>query len=162
MHSRLRPSKHNVSQIKFLTMEKKDEKAKTVAMPKMAEQKTETATQKADEPKRTEKAPSIAEILEAQLKAIQHKKKLADNREIFLIKKRNLQNYTKLLQQQAIENVFASDEFSLNFSSRENYRDKTDFSISNPEMLLKFLVFLDGEIDDAVAKIEKELLQDIA
>lgn len=141
-------------------MEKKDEKAKTVAMPKTAEPRT--ASPKADESKTTEKAKSITEILETQLKAIQHKKKLADNREIFLIKKRNLQSYTKLLKQQAIENVFVSDEFSLNFSSRENYRDKTDFSISNPEMLLKFLVFLDAEIDIAVQKIEMELLQDIA
>ncbi len=156
----MRPSKHNVSQFKFLKMEKKDEKAKTVAMPKTAEPRT--ASPKADESKTTEKAKSITEILETQLKAIQHKKKLADNREIFLIKKRNLQSYTKLLKQQAIENVFASDEFSLNFSSRENYRDKTDFSISNPEMLLKFLVFLDAEIDIAVQKIEMELLQDIA
>lgn len=129
---------------------------------KTEEPKTETATPKADEPKRTEKTQSISEILEAQLKAIQHKKQLADNRDIFLIKKRNLSEYMKTLKQQAIDNVFKSDEFSLNFTARENYSSKTEFSISNPEMLLKFLVFLSVEIDGAVDKIEKELLQDIA
>lgn len=143
-------------------METKSEKAKTVAMPKTAEPKKETATPKAEEPKRAEKALSLSEILEAQLKEIQRKKQLADNRDVFLTKKRNLSEYMKTLKQQAIENTFKSDEFSLNFTARENYSNKTEFSISNPEMLLKFLVFLDAEISNAVDRIEKELLQDIA
>ncbi len=136
-------------------MEKKNEKAQIVDLPTTKETTKQENT-------KAEKPQSIAEILESQLKAIQHKKRLADNRDIFIIKRKNLAEYKKILKQQAIDNVFASDGFSLNFTNRENYSSKTEFSISNPEMLLKFLVFLEDEMTKAIERIEKELLQDIA
>ena len=151
----MRPSKNNVSQFKFLKMEKKDEKAKTVAMPK-------TATPKADEPKRAEKAQSIKEILEAQLRDITRKKQLADHREVFVMKRNELKDLLKQLKQQTASGTFESEDFRLTFTTKSNYRDTESFRISNPEMLTKFVVFLEDEIGKAIERIEKELLQDIA
>jgi len=56
----------------------KKEVAKVVTMPKKAEQN------------KTEKAFNLAEALEKQLKEIQRKKKLADNRVFFLSKRTEL------------------------------------------------------------------------
>jgi hypothetical protein len=129
---------------------KKNEKAKTVAV------------SKTEESKRNGKTQSITEILEIQLKEIQRKKRLADNRDVFISKSKSLEEYQKLLQQLAIDNIFETEDFSLSFTVKGDYRHSGNFSISNPEMLLKFTVFLSDEINKAVDKIEKELLQDIA
>lgn len=120
------------------------------------------AVAKNDEPKKNGKIQSITEMLEIQLKEIQRKKQLADNRDVFITKRKNLEDYQKLLQQLAIENVFETEDFSLSFTVKGDYRHSGNFSISNPEMLLKFIVFLSDEINKAVQKIENELLQDIA
>lgn len=129
---------------------KKNEKAITVAVAKK------------EEPKRNGKTQSITEILEIQLKEIQRKKRLADNRDVFISKNKSLEEYQKLIQEMAIDDVFQTEDFSLSFYAKNDHRHNASFSISNPEMLLKFVVFLRVEIEKAVEKIENELLQDIA
>lgn len=129
---------------------KKNEKAKTVAV------------SKTEESKRNGKTQSITEILEIQLKEIQRKKRLADNRDVFISKSKSLEEYQKQLQQLAIDSLFETEDFKLNFTVKDDYRNSSNFSITNPEMLLKFVVFLSDEIKKAIEKIEKELLQDIA
>ena len=116
---------------------------------------------KSDKPQTAKKEKTISEILDEQLKVIKHKKKLADNRDVFIEKKSKLLSYQKTLEQQALNGQFVSDEFNLQFTTRENYSNKVEFNISNPEMILKFLVFLDTEIEKAISNIEKELLQNI-
>ncbi|ULB35938.1 hypothetical protein [Proteiniphilum propionicum] len=128
---------------------KKNEKAKTIAV-------------KVEEPKRIGKTQSITEILELQLKEIKRKKRLADNRDVFISKSKSLEEYQKQLQQLAIDSLFETEDFKLNFTVKDDYRNSSNFSITNPEMLLKFVVFLSDEIKKAIEKIEKELLQDIA
>ena len=128
---------------------KKNEKAKTIAV-------------KVEEPKRIGKTQSITEILELQLKEIKRKKRLADNRDVFISKSKSLEEYQKQLQQLAIDSLFETEDFKLNFTVKDDYRNSSNFSITNPEMLLKFFVFLSDEIKKAIEKIEKELLQDIA
>ncbi len=65
---------------------KKNEKAKTVAV------------SKTEESKRNGKTQSITEILEIQLKEIQRKKRLADNRDVFISKSKSIKNYCNNLQ----------------------------------------------------------------
>lgn len=129
----------------------KKEVAKVVTMPKKAEQN------------KTEKAFNLAEALEKQLKEIQRKKKLADNRVFFLSKRTELENCVEVLNEEIAQGNFTTDRFVLKFGKRSSYRDEEQiFTISNHEVLMKFIISLQGEIDKAVEKIEKDLLQDLA
>lgn len=119
-------------------------------------------TAKAEEPNRAEKAQSIKEILEIQLKEITRKKQLADHREVFVSKRNELKELLKQLMQQTASGTFESEDFRLTFTTKSNYRDTESFRISNPEMLTKFVVFLEDEIGKAIEKIEKELLSEVA
>ena len=158
----MRKKFHNLN---FLEMEKKDEKkvATVATTPKTAELKNASAElKKAEEPKRAEKAQTIKEILEAQLREITRKKQLADHREVFVLKRNELKDLLKQLKQQTASGTFESEDFRLTFTTKSNYRDTESFRISNPEMLTKFVVFLEDEIGRAIERIEKELLQDVA
>lgn len=129
----------------------KKEVAKVVTMPKKAEQN------------KTEKAFNLAEELEKQLKEIQRKKKLADNRVFFLSKRTELENCVEVLNEEIAQGNFTTDRFVLKFGKRSSYRDEEQiFTISNHDVLMKFIISLQGEIDKAVEKIEKDLLQDLA
>ena len=129
----------------------KKEVAKVVTMPKKAEQN------------KTEKAFNLAEALEKQLKEIQRKKKLADNRVFFLSKRTELENCVEVLNEEIAQGNFSTDRFVLKFGKRSSYRDEEQiFTISNHDVLMKFIISLQGEIDKAVEKIEKDLLQDLA
>lgn len=129
----------------------KKEVAKIVTMPKEAEKKP------------TEKALNLAEMLEKQLKEIQRKKKLADNRVFFLTKRTELENCIEILNEEITQGNFSTDRFVLKFGKRSSYRDEEQiFTISNPDVLMKFIISLQGEIDKSVEKIEKDLLQDLA
>ena len=122
-----------------------------MTMPKKAEQN------------KTEKAFNLAEALEKQLKEIQRKKKLADNRVFFLSKRTELENCVEVLNEEIAQGNFTTDRFVLKFGKRSSYRDEEQiFTISNHDVLMKFIISLQGEIDKAVEKIEKDLLQDLA
>lgn len=128
----------------------KKEVAKVVTMPKAAE------------PTKKEKALTMAEVLETQLKEIQRKKKLADNRVFFLSKKTELENCAEALNEEIAQGNFSTDRLVLKFGKRSSYReDEQIFTISNSDVLMKFIISLQNEIDQAVEKIEKNLLQDI-
>lgn len=133
----------------------KKEVAKVATMPKKAEPKTESA--------QTANAQSITEILEAQLKEIQRKKKLADNRVFFIEKKKELKDCVTALNDEIASGSFSTDRFVLKFGRRNSYRDDEQiFTISNTDVLIKFILSLQEEIDTAVSKIEKELLANLA
>ncbi len=146
-------------------MEKKISKTATVDSKESTPNATNGAVKTVEAkktPTRAEKAQSIKEILEDQLRDITRKKQLADHREVFVAKRNELKDLKKQLQQQAIEGTFESDDFKLTFTTKSNYRDSDSFRISNPEMLTKFVVFLEDEIGKAIEKIEDELLHDVA
>lgn len=132
----------------------KKEVAKVVTLPKTAEPKTETA--------KTAQAKNITEILENQLKEIQRKKKLADNRLFFMGKQNELKECVSALNDEIASGSFSTDKFVLKFGRRNSYRDEEQiFTIANTDVLIKFILSLQTEIDTAILKIENELLKDI-
>ena len=131
----------------------KKEVAKVVTLPKTAEPK---------ESANTSKAQDITKILENQLKEIQRKKKLADNRLFFMGKQNELKECVSALNDEIASGSFSTDKFVLKFGRRNSYRDEEQiFTISNTDVLIKFILSLQTEIDTAILKIENELLKDI-
>lgn len=109
-----------------------------------------------------EQIQTIEELLTAQLAEIQRKKKLADNRSIFLKKRNQLTECMAILNEKLSSNILTTEDFVLRFSERRNYRDEDAiFTISNVDILIKFIIYLQSEISISVDKIEKELLADI-
>jgi len=123
-------------------------------------EKTVTATPKAEE-KRAEQALPLSQLLEKQLTEIKRKKKLADRRDIFLRKSEELQECLSLLKQEQADGNFTTDNFSLTFAKKADYRNEEAFKISNPSLLTKFLEVLQSEISKAINSIESELLKDL-
>lgn len=141
----------------------KNENVLIVKPTNVDETKKVTAKATQAEEKRAEKTQSLTEILEAQLKEIQRKKKLADNRGVFIGKLRELDECEKLLSEELAEGKFSSDSYVLRFGKRNSYRDEENvFSINNSDLLLKFLANLKAEISVSIDRIEKELLKDLA
>lgn len=123
-------------------------------------EKTVTATPMAEE-KREEQALPLSQLLEKQLTEIKRKKKLADRRDIFLRKSEELQECLSLLKQEQADGNFTTDNFSLAFAKKADYRNEEAFKISNPSLLTKFLEVLQSEISKAIKSIESELLKDL-
>lgn len=103
---------------------------------------------------------SISEQLESELKEINRKKKLVDNRNFFIVKKEELKTCVEELKGEVEGNQFNTTSFSLKLSRSDRYRDdKNAFSISNVDILLKFTNMLMSEINSSIKKIEGELLK---
>lgn len=103
---------------------------------------------------------SISEQLESELKEINRKKKLVDNRNFFIVKKEELKTCVEELKGEVEGNQFNTASFSLKLSRSDRYRDdKNAFSISNVDILLKFTNMLMSEINSSIKKIEGELLK---
>lgn len=105
------------------------------------------------------KADELTAKLEAQLQEITHKKQLADNRQVFLTKRTNLEEYKNLIQEEINSGNFESSNFKMGFSSSSSYREDNKFSISNTDLILFFLNGLLVKIDEEVIKIELELIK---
>lgn len=126
------------------------------------ESKQKTAETTNAEEKRAEKTQSLTEILEVQLKEIQRRKKLADNRSIFLGKLHELEESERLLNDEVAEGKFTSDSYVLRFGKRNAYREEENtFSINNSDLLLKFLANLKSEIKISIDRIENDLLHGV-
>lgn len=103
---------------------------------------------------------SLSEQLENQLKEIKRKKTLVDNRDFFILKKEELETCVNDLTTEVKENKFNTERFTLKFARANGYRDeKSTFSISNVDILLKFVTMLMAEIETSINSIEKELLK---
>lgn len=131
-----------------------------VAPSKTSEKNATTEPPKVEE-KRAEQTMSLSQLLEKQLSDIKRKKKLADRRDIFLKKSEELEECLSLLNQEQADGNFTTDNFSLIFAKKTNYRDEDAFKISNPALMAKFLVVLQSEITQAIKSIESELLEDM-
>ncbi len=131
-----------------------------VAPSKTSEKNVTTEPPKVEE-KRAEQTMSLSQLLEKQLSDIKRKKKLADRRDIFLKKSEELEECLSLLNQEQADGNFTTDNFSLIFAKKTNYRDEDAFKISNPALMAKFLVVLQFEITQAINSIESELLKDM-
>lgn len=126
----------------------KKEVAKVATVPKMEE-------------KRAEKAVSITELLEKQLSEIKRKKQLADRRAVFLAKDKELTECLTLLDDEQKAGNFTTDNYTLMFAKKSDYRNEEAFKISNPFLMIKFLNVLQLEMKQAVTAIEAELLTDL-
>lgn len=103
---------------------------------------------------------SLSEQLETQLKEINRKKKLVDNRNFFILKKEELQTCVNDLITEDKDNKFNTERFTLKLARANSYREeKSTFSISNVDVLLKFVNMLMAEIDTSINAIESELLK---
>jgi len=105
-------------------------------------------------------ADIILQKLEAQLEEITHKKRLADNRTVFLTKKNSLQEYKKQMEDEKLAGNFEQTKCKISFASGSGYnsRDDEKFTISNTELILFFVDGLTLKIDEVVQKIEAELI----
>jgi hypothetical protein len=106
-----------------------------------------------------DKADELTAKLEAQLQEITHKKQLADNRQVFLLKRNNLQEYKKSIQEELQSGNFESAKFKLSISSSNTYRDDEKLTISNTDLILFFIDGLLQKIDEEVIKLELELIK---
>lgn len=103
---------------------------------------------------------SLSEQLENQLKEINRKKTLVDNRDFFILKKEELETCVNDLTAEVKENKFNTERFTLKLARANSYRDeKSTFSISNVDILLKFVNMLMAEIETSINSIEEELLK---
>ncbi len=103
---------------------------------------------------------SLSEQLENQLKEINRKKTLVDNRDFFILKKEELETCVNDLTTEVKDNKFNTERFTLKLARANSYRDeKSTFSISNVDVLLKFVTMLMAEIETSINSIEEELLK---
>lgn len=103
---------------------------------------------------------SLSEQLENQLKEINRKKALVDNRDFFILKKDELETCVNDLTTEVKDNKFNTERFTLKLARANSYRDeKSTFSISNVDILLKFVTMLMAEIETSINSIEEELLK---
>lgn len=103
---------------------------------------------------------SLSEQLENQLKEINRKKTLVDNRDFFILKKEELETCVNDLTTEVKDNKFNTERFTLKLARANSYRDeKSTFSISNVDILLKFVTMLMAEIETSINSIEEELLK---
>lgn len=104
-------------------------------------------------------ADELTARLEAQLQEITHKKRLADNRAVFIEKKNSLQEFKKLIDSEINSGNFETSKFKLTFSSSQgSYRDEEKFTISNSELILFFIGALTLQIEGKVKSIEADLI----
>lgn len=102
-------------------------------------------------------ADELTAKLEAQLQEITHKKQLADNRSVFLLKKTSLEEFKKQIETEINSGNFEATKFKMSFNSG-SYRDDEKFTISNTDLIHFFLCGLIVKIDEEVSKIETELI----
>ena len=97
--------------------------------------------------------------LEEQLNKIAHKNEIANNREVFLEKKKALLNTERHLKK---EDTFEARDIKISFTypSQNSRYEGESFSISNRSLILKFIGHLIFEIDTKVKEIENELIND--
>lgn len=104
-------------------------------------------------------ADELTARLEAQLQEITHKKRLADNRAVFIDKRNSLQEFKKVIESDVNSGNFETSKFKLTFSSSQgNYREEEKFTISNAELISFFIDALTLQIDSKVKSIESDLI----
>jgi hypothetical protein len=122
-----------------------------------------------DVAKSTEATKSVPEIkesieelkakLEEQLKTIERKNELAGRREKFLSTKKELRRINIYMKRDL---TFESKNIKIVFKAptneNSNYSDEV-FSISNNDIIRKFIEILSFEIDSKVKEIETELIK---
>lgn len=107
--------------------------------------------------------PSVKELkkmLDAQLVEISKKKKLADNRALFLNKLEHLNELKTSLSEDKKEGNFEQSKCKINFvvSGSNGYRDEEKLNISNTDLVIFFVDELSKKIEEVIARIETELV----
>ncbi len=117
-----------------------------------------TAKQEATAPKVEEVKKQIEEMqkeLDKCLKELEHKKLLAAHRDIFLKAKDDIKNVSEAMK---MDNTFETTNCILKLFNSP-YNNSPILTISNREILIDLLDFIDKKIDSKVEKIELELIQ---
>lgn len=101
----------------------------------------------------------LVEKLNTQLELITHKKKLSDNRTVFLARLANLEEFKKIMVEERNKGAFEQTRCRITFTSQQtSYRDEEKIGISNPDLILYFIDQLVVKINEFVSKIEAELI----
>ena len=119
---------------------------------------TATAKQETTAPKVEEVKKQIEEMqkeLDKCLKELEHKKLLAAHRDIFLKAKDDIEKVSEAMQ---MENTFETTDCILKLFNSP-YSNSTILTISNREILIDVLDFIEKKIDAKVEKIELELIK---
>ncbi len=122
--------------------------------------KSQTTSQN-EKVEKAKELPSIEELkkmLSEQLSNISKKKKLADNREIFLKKRESLKETQTMLWENKKAGNFEQKSCRISFQVEADYRKEEMFGISNVDLLIFFVESLLTKIDEKIAQIELELI----
>lgn len=114
------------------------------------------------EPKTTElkKVQSIEENLIKQIEKLQNLNKLVKNRSVFQTKKDQLVLALAELEKDILSDNFETDKHSFSISVKENYRDNSVITISNPVIIKEVIDFVIKKIDSKVDEIEQTLINE--
>jgi len=114
-------------------------------------------TEKAEQAE-SKQVGNISEILQQQIEEITRKKRLADNRKIFLNKRTSLQEYKAQIQEEKQSGSFDSTKLKISLSGVSSYREEDKISLQNVDLILEFIDMLTLKIDEMVSKIEAEII----
>ena len=101
---------------------------------------------------------ALQATLEEQLRKLSYKNEIANNRIKFLNTKTELEKAKSMLKKEV---MFESELVTLTFKSRTNNTNYASdlFSISERDLLIKFIDILDCEIDAKILEIETKLME---
>lgn len=97
-----------------------------------------------------------AKELEKCLKDLETKKKLANNRTKFIDV---LDRLTEIKSELQPSDSFETENFTLIFSSKQNYSNRAEFSISNTVIILDFIDYIKEKINKKIEELEAELIK---
>lgn len=95
------------------------------------------------------------EELQRKLKELEEKQTLNRHRTTFL---ETLESLGEVENKLRGDETFETKVCKINFSSCANYRDESICTISNTSLLLDFIGFIRGRINEKVSEIENKLL----
>lgn len=139
-------------------MTKKIDAKKDLAVAKTTEVRDVNTVESTQETRTASDPIHIREILEKQLKELNHKKALADRRELFLEKRQRLVDFLDEIQDENHDGNFETSSAKISFQIKSGYHHEESFNIAILDMIDQHVNRLICDIDKAVEKIEIELV----
>lgn len=100
----------------------------------------------------------IKTILEDQLKKFQRLNKLVTDRDLFLVKKSQLNEYLKTMEAENKTEEMETNICKIVLKDSRTYRDDGALTVSNVFVIKKFIAFMNAEIDSKVEELEKQIV----
>lgn len=100
----------------------------------------------------------IKTILEDQLKKFQRLNKLVTDRDLFLAKKSQLNDYLATIETENKSEEMETNICKIVLKDSRTYRDDGALTVSNVFVIKKFIAFMNAEIDSKVEELEKQIV----